>query len=189
MNYSLRILAKMDFPSQTIRFWDGSGPYMDDDGHIWRQTILADGVIDQIESAINAEAYTLPLTLSGIPTDISNIAWKETDDGDVIGSMFTLYVQECDDLDQPVGAAEVVFSGIVDDIDFADQASGENSISSVTIYIRNRFTLRMLTSGVTLSDVDQKARSAVLNPGAPADRACDRMPELVDVSIKWPAWN
>lgn len=186
---SLRILCKLDFPSQTVRFWDGSGPYMDANGDKWRQTILADGVIDQIEAAINAEAYTLTLTLSGIPTDIANIGWQETEDGDVIDSKVTIYIQECDDLDQPVGAAEVMFTGYIDDLDFTDQASGENSISAITVYIRNRFTLRTLTSGVTLSDVDQKARSKVLNPSAAADRICDRIPELVDKSIVWPAWN
>jgi hypothetical protein len=189
MTHSLRILCKMDFPSQTVRFWDGSGPYMDADGHKWRQTILADGLIDQIESAINAEAYTLSLSLSGIPTDISNIAWQETEDGDVIDSKVTIYIQECDELDQPVGAPEVMFTGIVDDIDFTDQAQDENSISTVTIQIRNRFTLRALTSGVTLSDVDQKARSKVINPSAADDRICDRIPELVDKSIVWPAWG
>lgn len=189
MASSLRILCKFDFPSQTVRFWDGSGPYMDADGLIWRQTILADGVIDQIEAAINAEAYTLALTLSGVPTDIANIAWQETEDGDVIDSKVTIYIQDCDDLDQPSGDPEVMFTGYVDDLDFADQAQGENSISAITVYIRNRFTLRTLTSGVTLSDVDQKARSAVLNPGANADRVCDRIPELVDKSIVWPAWT
>lgn len=186
---SLRILFKLDFPSATVRFWDGSGPYLDADGVTWRQTILADGVIDQIEAAINAEAYTLTLTWSGIPTDMANIGWQETEDGDVIDAKVTIYVQECDDLDQPVGEPEVMFTGYIDDLDFADQAQGENSISAITVYIRNRFTLRTLTSGVTLSDVDQKARSAVLNPEGEPDRICDRIPELVDKSIVWPAWN
>ena len=186
---SLRILCKIDFPSQTVRFWDGSGPYVDANGVIYRQTILADGVIDQIEAAINAEAYTLTLTLSGIPTDISNIAWQETEDDDVIDSKVTIYIQDCDDLDQPVGAPEVMFTGLIDDVDFIDQAQAENSVSAITIYIRNRFTLRTLTSGVTLSDIDQKARSAVINPEAEPDRICERIPELVDKSIVWPAWN
>lgn len=189
MNYSLRILCKMDFPSSTVRFWDGSGPYMDASGEVWRQTVLADGVIDQIEAAINAEAYTFPLTLSGVAEEISNIAWRETDDGDVIGAKVTIYIQECDELDQPSGDPEVRFTGYIDDIDFADQAQDKSTTSSVTIYVRNRFTLRTLTSGVTLSDVDQKARSAVLNPGGNADRIAERIPELVDKSIKWPAWN
>jgi hypothetical protein len=186
---SVRILCKIEFPSATVRFWEGSGPYMDSNGDVWRQTILADGVIDSIESAINAESYTLALTLSAVPTDIANIAWRETDDGDVIDSKLIIYIQECDDRDVPVGEPAVHFTGYIDDIDFADQARESGSMSSVTIYVRNRFTLRTLTSGVTLSDVDQQARSAVLNFGANADRMCERMPELVEKSIKWPAWN
>jgi len=182
---NIRVLCKMDFPNGTVRFWDGSGPYLDASGEVWRQTILADGVLDQIEAAINAESYTLTLALSGIPTDISNIAWQDTDDGNVIDARCTIYIQDCDDMDQPVGAPEIHFTGYIDDIDFTDQPQS----STVTIYIRNRFTLRALASGVTLSDVDQKARSAVLNPSAASDRVCDRMPELVDKSIKWPAWN
>jgi hypothetical protein len=186
---SIRILCKIEFPSTTVRFWDGSGPYMDAAGDIWRQTILADGVLDSIESAINAEAYTLTLTLSGVPTDIADIAWQETDDGDVIDSKLTIYIQTCDDLDVPVGDPKVHFTGYLDDIDFVDQAREDGSISSVTIYVRNRFTLRTIPSGITLSDVDQQARSAVINPSADPDRMCERMPELVDKSIKWPAWN
>lgn len=186
---TLRILCMLEFPSVTKRFWDGSGPYLDPDGNIWEQSIVDDSALDVIESAINGEAYTMPLTLSSIPTDIANLAWQDTEEGDVIDSKVTILIQRTTGRDEPDGDPKVHFTGYIDDIDFTDFAHETGSVSNVTIYIRNRFTLRTMTSGVTLSDVDRKAISAVLNPGADPDRIAERMSELVDKSIVWPAWN
>jgi len=182
---SIRILVEAAFPSKTVRLYDGSGPFMDGNGNIWRGMIVLEG-LDSIESALNGEAYTLNLGLSGIPTDVADIGYQETEDGDVIGSIVRILIQDCDETDQPVGSPEVRFTGTIDNIVFQDAVSGDNPLSSVMIECTNRFSLRNTRSGSVLSYIDQKARSEILNPGAPTDRMCERVPVLGDKTIRWP---
>lgn len=187
---SLRVLVRLDFPTGTVRFWDGSGPFMDLDGNIWRGGGLVNGGLDAIEAAINAEAYTLQLGISGIGRKTSDIAWQETEDGDVIDAKVQILIQDCDEDDQPIGEPEVKFTGFIDDIKFDDAVNGNSPLSSVTIEVRNRFTLRGLTSGSVLSDVDQKARAGILNPGLPADRIAERISTLAaGEEIAWPKFD
>lgn len=186
---SLRILLRMDFPSATVRLWDGSGPYLDLDGNIWRCCVLAEGALDAIESAINAEASSIEIGLSGVDEEISNIAWQEYEEDQVIDSVIQILIQPCDARDQPVGDEEVVFTGLVDNLRFDEAASDDGVTASIIVECRNRFTLRSVTNGAVLSDVDQRARSAVLNPAAAADRFCERIPGLAEKTISWPAWN
>jgi hypothetical protein len=185
---SLRILCRLDFPSKTVRLWDGSGPYMDASGDVWQGMVLREG-LDVVESALNGEAYTLALGVSGIPTDIANIAYQETDDGDVIGATIQLMIQDCDDLDQPVGDPQVRFTGMIDNILFDESVSGDNPVATVTIECINRFTLRNLSAGSVLSDIDQKARSAKLNPSAAPDRFGERIPLMADKTVVWPRFS
>jgi len=186
---SLRILAQLDFPSKTVRLWDGSGgPFVDGDGNIWRSCVLTESALDQIELAINAEAFTLPLTLSGIDTVTAATIWEDYQSGEIIGTRVRVLIQDCDDQDQPIGEPDVKFTGSIDNLVFDDAAGADQILSAITIEITNRFTLRTLTNGAVLSDVDQKARSAVLNPSAAADRFCERMPTLLDLTIRWPNW-
>ncbi len=169
--------------------WDGSGgPFVDADGNKWRACVLTEDALDQIEMAINAEAFTLSLNISGIDVEASNRIWADYEAGEIIGSRMRILLQALDEFEQPNGSPEVKFTGTIDDIIFDDAASGDQIISTITVEITNRFTLRTLTSGSVLSDVDQKARSAVLNPGAPLDKFCERIPLLLDKTISWPNW-
>lgn len=185
---SIRILVRMDFPSQTMRFWDGAGPYMDSDGEIWRGVVLKDG-LDQIESAMNGEAATLALTLDGVDPSISDLAYEDMDAGLVIGSKVQLLLQDCEEWDQPVGAAEVRFTGTIDNMPSDDVVVGDGVVSRITAEISNRFDLRTMTSGAVLSDVDQRARAKILNPSAPLDRFCERIAGLADKAIRWPVYS
>ncbi|RWC47953.1 MAG: hypothetical protein EOS55_13895 [Mesorhizobium sp.] len=185
---SIRILVQLDFPSKTIRLWDGAGPCMDAGGNVWQGMVLREG-LDVVESALNGEAYTLALGLSGVPTDIADIAWQETEAGDVIGARIRLLIQDCDEWDQPVGTPDVRFTGKINNIVFDDAVSDDNPVSTVTIECVNRFTLRTLVAGSVLSDIDQKARSARINPGANPDRFCERIPGLADKTVQWPRFN
>lgn len=186
---ALRVLVPVDLPSGTIRMWDGSGgPFVDTDGNIWRACVLTENALDQIEMAINAEAFTLSLTISGIDAEASNRIWNDYEAGEIIGSRMRILIQELDDFEQPVRSAEVKFTGTIDDIIFDDAASGDHILSMITVEITNRFTLRTLTSGSVLSDVDQKARAKVINPGGALDRFCERIPLLLDKTISWPNW-
>ncbi|MBB2973942.1 hypothetical protein [Mesorhizobium sp. RMAD-H1] len=186
---SLKILCRLDFPSATVRLWSGSGPYLDREGNIWRCCVVSDDALDSIEAGINGEAVTLPLTLSGIDKQIADVAWQETDADDVIGSVMQILIQDCDEYDQPIGNPDVAFTGTMDNVVFDDAVSGDHVLSTITAEITNRFTLRTLTNGAVLSDVDQRARSAILNPNAPADLFCERVPGLNDKTIRWPSWN
>lgn len=186
---SLKILCRLSFPSETVRLWEGSGPYIDSNGDLWRCCALAEGALDVIETAINAEAWTMQLGLSGIDKQIVDIAWQENEEGQVIGSKVEVLIQDCDDNDQPIGDPDVRFTGYIDDIEFDDYATEEGQFGAVTISVRNRFTLRTLQNGGVLSDVDQKARAAILNPSANPDRFCERVPGLADKTVRWPAWN
>lgn len=185
---SIRILCRIEFPSKTFRLWDGAGPYLDANGEVWIGARLNEG-LDQIESAMNGEAATLVLSLSGIDQYISDLAYEDLEAGEVIGAKVQLLIQPCDEWDQPVGSPEVRFTGFVDNMPSDDTVSGDQIVSTIMLEVRNRFDLRTLTSGAVLSDVDQRARSAVLNPSAPADRFTERVPGLADKVIVWPRFS
>lgn len=184
---SLRILAQVDLPSKTLRWYDGSGgPFVDDAGNIYRSCILTEDALSNIEMAINAEAFTLSLTISGIDVVTSNAIWSDYQAGTIAGSRFRILIQKCDEFDQPIGVPAVKFTGRIDNLIFGDTVDGEQIRSTITIEITNRFTLRKQTNGAVLSDVDQKARSAILNPSAPPDRIAERIILLRDKKIRWP---
>lgn len=185
---SIRVMCRIDFPGKTMRLWDGAGPMLGTDGEVWVGVRLNEG-LDQIESAMNGEAATLMLSLSGVDQTISDLAYEDLEAGDVIDSKVQILIQPCDEWDQPVGDAEVKFTGFVDNMPSDDAVNGDQVTSTIVLEVRNRFDLRTLTSGAVLSDVDQRARSAVLNPGAPSDRFAERVPGLSDKVIVWPRYT
>jgi hypothetical protein len=186
---AVRILCIMYFPSATARFWDGSGPFLDDDGHLWRQGNLVGGGVDAIEQAINGEAFTLNLGISGLDRLTADLAWEDYQNDEIIGAKVQIMTVDLDKYDQPLGPPKVRFTGRIDDIMFDTAASSSQVTTTIQVSIINRFTLRTLTNGGVLSDIDQKARSAVLNPSAPLDRICERIPMLIDKTIVWPRWK
>lgn len=185
---SIKVLCLLDFPSKTVRLWDGAGPYLDQNGEVWLGARLNDG-LDQIESAMNGEASTLLLSLSGVDQTISDLAFEDLDAGNVIGGKVQLLIQPCDQWDQPVGEAEVRFTGTVDNMPMDESSSEEGITATIVLEVTNRFDLRTLTSGAVLSDVDQRARSAILNPDAPPDRFAERIAGLADKAIVWPRFS
>lgn len=184
---SIRILCKIVCQTVTVRLWDGAGPYVDQDGEVWRGCAM--NGIDVVESAINGEAYTLDMGLTGIPSEISALAWQDYESGEIIGAAVQLLIQPCDEFDQPVGDYESKFNGRIDNVRFADTAQDERVVSDVIAECTNRFTLRRLTNGSVLSDTDQRARAHVLNPSGNPDRFCERVPSLRDKQIVWPRFN
>lgn len=185
---ALRILCQIDFPSGTARLWDGSGPFLDGDGNIWRGGAVISNIED-IEFALNGEAYTLNITLTGIRSEVAQLGWEGYESGEVIGARFLISIQPCDELDQPIADPEVKFTGNIDNIIFFDRVSEDRPVTDITVECTNRFTMRRLTNGAVLSDADQKARSAVLNPTGTPDRFCERVPQLRDKTLVWPRWN
>src|SRR5690606_1444796 len=157
---------------------------LDADGNLWRCCSLGEG-LDVIEAAINGEAATLTVGLSGVDQQFSDLAWEDEEAGNVIGGTVRVMIQPCDDADQPLGDPEVKFTGRIDNIVFQDAVSGDNPVRQVSIECVNRFSMRNLTSGVVLSDTDQRARSAILNPSADPDKFAERVPGLSEKSVVW----
>lgn len=185
---SIKILCRMAFTSKTIRLWDGAGPYMDADGEIWAGMVLNDG-LDQIESALNGEASTLSLSLSGLAQEVADLAFDDLEAGEVIGGKVQLLIQDCDRYDQPLGSPEVRFTGLIDNLLISDTVAGDGIVSTVVLECTNRFDLRSIVNGAVLSDVDQRARAKVLNPSAPDDRFAERIATLADKTILWPRFT
>src|SRR5690606_7783706 len=152
---SLRILCRVDLPSSTLRLWDGSGgPYVDKHGDIWRACVLTEDALDNIEMAINAESFTLGLLLSGIDPKTSNDVWRDYRNGTIKGSVFQLLIQAMDRSQRPMGDPKVKFTGRIDNLIFSDGAANGNLVSTITVEVTNRFTMRTLSNGAVFSDVD-----------------------------------
>ena len=184
---SIRILCKIVCQTVTVRLWDGAGPYLDQDGEIWRGCTMTG--LDVVEAAINGEAYTLDMGLTGVPSALAALAWQDYQAGEVIGATVQLMIQPCDEYDQPSGDPETKFSGRIDNIRFVDSVNGDQVLSDVIVECINRFSLRRLSSGAVLSDTDQRARAQILNPLGNPDRICERVPLLRDKQIVWPRFN
>jgi hypothetical protein len=186
---SLRILCDAELPDRVIRVWDGSGGvFLDGDGNIYRPAQFTEDALQQIEAAINGEAYTLALSLISVTQSVADQVWDYDETTTVQGSPFVVKLQILDEMEQPDGDPIVVFTGEIDNLDVVDESDEDGITSRVNLEITNRFTLRTLTSGAVLSDVDQRARAALLNPSAADDQFCERVPLMRDKTVKWPNW-
>lgn len=186
---SIRILVRFDWPTGAVsRLWDGSGPFVDGDGQTWVGCALGDS-LDEIEGAINGESAMLQMTLTGVGEAAGDLVWLSYTTDQIIDGVVQVLIQPCDELDQPIGDSEVVFTGRVDNKIFDDQADGQRLRSTMTLEVVNRFTLRRLKSDRVLSDVDQRARSAAVNSTADPDRFCERVSTIEDKTITWPRFK
>lgn len=182
---SVRILVRFDWPdAQITRLWAGNGAFIDSDGDVWRGAGLITG-IDELERAVNGEAPAITVTLSGLSAETSGRIWTYYQAGNLIDAEMAVLLQACDDIDQPVGDARIVFTGFFSNAVF-DDAGGDDPVSAVSAEIINKFTLRRLPNWAVLSDADQKARSAVLNPLASPDRFAERVPLNENKTVTWP---
>jgi hypothetical protein len=186
---SLRILMQINWTTGDVaRLWDGAGPFRDGAGNVWKGTAVFSGV-DGVEQAINGEAYSLDVALTGVSREAADLAWLSYSNDEIIGSTVKLLLQACDAQDQPVGSPETRFTGTIDDIVLRDTVEGVGPTSIISVTVVNRFTVRRLRSGAVLSDADQRARAAILNPSGTPDRFCERVPLMNDKTVVWPRWN
>ena len=186
---NIKILFELNFPSQTVRLCDCAGPYMDMEGNVWRGAgELSEQALSGLQYAFSGEAVSMDVTLCGMTHETADLAYSETQRGDVIGALCRVMIQDCDDYDQPVGAPKVQFTGKLTNIKFDESVSDDGALFQLTVTIANRMTLRRLTSGSVLSDVDQKALSKRNNPNENPDRFCERVPLLIDKTINWPRY-
>lgn len=186
---AIRILCDMNLPGGVVRFYDGAGGvFVDADGNMYRPGQITEDALSQIEAAINGEAFTLSLSLINIPSSDADEIWQFDEDTPVTGSIVVIRIQILDDYSQPVGSADVLFTGKIDNLSATDKVTDDGITSIVSVDVVNKFTVRLLTSGSVLSDVDQKARSQLINPTGTPDRFCERVPLMRDKTISWPNW-
>lgn len=189
-----RILITLKLPEETLRFYDGSGGvFVDDDGNQYRASEITESALSDLQSAINGEASNIGLSLISIPTSRADAIWEYDETISIVGSEVIVSIQELDDYSQASGAADIVFTGQIENLDvddhISDNSKDEEGISQINIQISNKFTLRKMTSGSVLSDVDQRARSQLLNPTAypnNSDEFCVRVPGLRNKTVSWP---
>src|SRR5690606_33025733 len=113
---SLKILVRITFPDASVtRLHDGAGPFLDTNGDLWLGACLTEG-LDEIEMAMNGEAATLMLGVSGLAHDGAGLAFEEMEAGNVIGGKVQLLLQGMDAWDQPTGSPEVKFTGTIDNM-------------------------------------------------------------------------
>ena len=188
----LKILVRLDFPEESIGFWIGTGVYIDKNGFEWRGSgeISADS-LKTLESTFAGEYHSFPVYMAGTVPEISSLAFQDTQENQVIGSVFQVLAQHCDAYGQPLDEdPEVWWTGKIADVEFHESVrqteGGDEILYEVGILVANRFARRRQTSGSVLSDVDQKARSKVLNPTGNDDRFCERVSLNGDRTINWP---
>lgn len=184
---SLRILCDLSLPEGIVRLWDGSGgPFVDEAGNIYRSAQFTEDALQQIEAAINGEAFTLGISLANMDSSTADYVWEYDEVTPLQGSILVVKLQLLDEAEQPSGLPIVVFTGEIDNLDASDEGQLDAIKSQINLEITNRFSLRTLSSGGVLSDVDQRAYSQALNPGASADLFCIRVPLMRDKTITWP---
>ncbi|WP_057463293.1 hypothetical protein [Pseudovibrio sp. POLY-S9] len=185
------ILMKMDFPQGTSRFWFGSCPYIDANGDHWRAAgELPETALSTLQYSFSGEAVVMEVGLSGVPQDIADLAYEETQEDDVIGSEVQILLQSCDQYFQPVGDPVVKFTGEIIDLNFHKAAVGDQAqphiLHQVIVVVANVFHARKSRRNAVLSDSDQKALSLKLNPDLPADLSCERVSLMNEQTITWP---
>lgn len=185
---SLHVLVEMEFPSGIFRLWDGAGPFLDVNGDLWAGCAISEG-LDNIESALNGDPSPLTLGLSGTDRSIAELANEDRRQGEVIGARVRIMIQSCDEFEQPDGEPEVRYTGRVDNMILQTDATEAGVRSTVVIEVVGRTVLRRMMSGQVLSDVNQRVRSAALNPGAAADRFAERVANLADKTRVWPRFS
>ncbi|KZL04537.1 hypothetical protein PsAD2_04620 [Pseudovibrio axinellae] len=185
---SIKLLIFIDFPDGKIRIWDGSGPYIDRDGNRWRGAgEIPSDALDVLEFPFAGEAVTRDISLEGVPQIIYDHGFDEMTAKDLIGSKFQVLIQDCDGDDQPLDAPPSVIQTLQIVDFFFDEMRKDGSIFyRMTMKLANRFLLRRMNDQAVLSDVNQKARSAVLNPAGTPDQFCERVPLMRIQKIRWP---
>lgn len=182
---SVRILVRIDWPDdQVSRYWIGDGAVIDADGEEWRGAGLITG-FDALERAVNRESPGMTLALNGVTAEPAGRIWDYHKAGNLIDAQIRWLLQSCDDLDQPQGAPRIIFTGYFANVTF-DDTGGETPTSMISVDVINKFQLRRAQNWAVLSDADQKARSAVINPEASPDRFAERMSLLENKTVVWP---
>ncbi len=189
---SVMILVRMMLPGETVRLWFGSGPHIDQDDVLWLGAgELPRDALSGIQYAFAGEASVIDLGLSAVSPQVSDMAYEETQEKDVIGSKVQILLQSCNEWFEPLGSPpKVKFTGEIIDIIF-DEVAVDDPVEPhiryrVILKIGNAFHARRSRRNSVLSDADQQARSRQLNPSLSPDLFCKQITLMGEKTITWP---
>lgn len=186
-----RILFRFDWVNGNIsRLWLGDGVYSDGDANVWLGSALVDdGGLEELQQALNGEVGGFSFGLSGVSLETSGVVWQYYQDGNLVGSIVRVLIQACDQDMRPAGPLRTVFGGDINNVVFSRTATEKETLATVTVQASNKFLLRRSVSGGVMSDVDQRAYSALINPGADPDRFAERVTLMQNKKIVWPRFS
>lgn len=168
------MLFYFDFTTGARRFWAGFGD-LEAGGETW----IGAGQLIEVEglaAATGTVAAATTFTLSGVDADFVALA-RNTSDA-VKGRRVRVYLQFFTEGWQPLDEPVVIWSGIMDVMQYTAEGPGLRRITLTAELIwtdRNRPPYGLLTSA------DQKARY-------PGDKGLDRTASLAQKTIAWPSY-
>lgn len=173
----MSMLVEMNFRSETRRIWPG--PYdIESDGRTW-QGISRIIKMEGLEQASTAEASEITLTLSGVDSDLMQIAARE-DSGEYVQRLAVLYLQFFDENFQVVGEPLALFAGFMSLMAASKVVSDRDGfVMSLSLTIMNMFYGRSSPPFAFWSDADQQKRHT-------GDVGLNQIVALQDVSIPVP---
>lgn len=166
----MALLAYADFPSGPVRIWTGLG-MLYADGHEWLgvgDLLAVEDITETTDSAQNG----LAVRLSGIPSHIyDNLELADYQNREASLSM-VVFDEDC----QPIGPAEVLFSGLMD----SDTVKDNGSEVSVTIMLESVLSDHLRPRVYRYTHEDQQTRYPDAN-----DKGLEFVAALKQVQIRW----
>ncbi len=168
----IALLGEFRFDSGIIGMWTGYGNLEYNGVNYSGGGNLVN--VSAYEETLDLQAKGLTLTLSGVSSDMIEIAENEPYQGRVFKLRLALVDINLSPLTSSVIASYPLFSGIMDVMDTQDNA--ENSI--IQLSVENVLTLLSRTKTRRYTDQDQKSRY-------PDDEGLSFIAQLQDKSLVW----
>jgi hypothetical protein len=168
-------LVKLEFRSQTMFLWLGSGPFKDANGQVWQGLGQLAAISDFDRDVVSGQTPTL--TLSGVDPQLASAALASS--SEIKGRWVTIFDQYFDG--STLGyleAPKAVFTGLMDRATMQIEAAKASiSVTTLTaLYRRRRPALAYL------SDATQRTLY-------PADAGLSEIGRLVQATEIWPGYN
>lgn len=168
-------LVEIDALSAPVRLWDGVGTLATLDAKTWSgMGELLD--LGNLPAPLGLSAERVQMKLSGVPAELRALA--AASDSEIQGRDVTVYVQFLDEAATPLDPPVVLVSYVMERLRTSADAAGNRTI---TLEAEGLFARRRRAPNGTLTDRDQQARF-------PGDRGLERVPLVVDRTVKWPRY-
>lgn len=147
--------------------------------------------LPELQAITNGMAQRLDFVLSGLTPRFQRLATDAA--GDVEGRRLDILTTVFDPDWQAIAPPRPIWRGIMDQVsgDTSDPSMdgtgrATSATTTITLSAVTATALRRRTAMIRWTDAQQRAASALLNPGAPADRFCDRVAMLRSRIRIWP---